>query len=86
MEHNKTEEELKQEMVNNLNNLSPIGSLFGVMHYNTYNDLNSFIANLNREQSLYCLIESVKYAHSKGVFTLEESECVSKSIRSFRMD
>jgi hypothetical protein len=86
MEHNKTEEELKQEIVNNLNNLSPIGSLFGVIQYNTYNDLNSFITNLNREQSLYCLIESVKYAHSKGVFTLEESECVSKSIRSFRMD
>ena len=39
-------EELKQEIVNNLNNLSPIGSLFGVIHYNTYNDLNSFITNL----------------------------------------
>jgi len=86
MEHNKTEEELKEEIINNLNNLSPIGSLFGVIHYNTYTDLNSFIANLNREQSLYCLIESVKYSHSKGVFTLEESECISKSIRSFRID
>ena len=86
MEHNKTEEELKQEMINNLNNLNPIGSLFGTIHYNTYNDLNSFITNLTKEQSLYCLIESVKYAHSKGVFSLEESECISKSIRSFNID
>lgn len=81
MEHNITEEELKQDLINKLNNLSPIGSLFNKIQYNTQEDLDSFISNLNMEQSLYCLIESIKYAHSKGIFNLEESECISKSIR-----
>ena len=81
MEHNITEEELKQDLMNKLNNLSPVGSLFNKIHYNTQKDLDSFISNLNKEQSFYCIIESIKFAHSKGVFTLEESECISKSIR-----
>ena len=63
----------------------PIGSLFNTIHYVSTQDLNEFINNLSKEQSLYCLIEGVKYAHSKGVFTLEESECISKSIRQFQL-
>jgi hypothetical protein len=81
MEHNITEEELKKDLMDKLNDLSPLGSLFGTIHYNTNEDLNSFISNLNQEQSMYCIIESVRYIQSKGLFTLEESECLSKSIR-----
>lgn len=62
-----------------------IGSLFNTIHYVSAQDLDKFITNLTKEQSLYCLIEGVKYAHSKGVFTLEESECISKSIRQFQL-
>jgi hypothetical protein len=61
-----------------------IGSLFGTIRYVSINDLDNFISNLNEEQSLYCLIEAVRMAHSKGVFTIEESECISKSIRVFQ--
>jgi hypothetical protein len=81
MEHNMTEDELKQDLMDKLNDLSPLGSLFGTIHYNTNEDLNLFISNLNEEQSLYCIIESIKYIQSKGLFSLEESECLSKSIR-----
>ena len=81
MEHTKTEEEIKKDILDKLNNLSPAGSLFGTIHYNTNEDLNSFITNLNKEQAIYCLIESIKYAFLKGAFTMEESECLSKSIR-----
>ena len=81
MEHNMTEEELKKDLMDKLNDLSPIGSLFGTIHYDTNKDLNSFVSNLNQEQSLYCIIESIRYIQSKGLFTLEESECLSKSIR-----
>jgi len=76
-----TEDELKQDLMDKLNDLSPLGSLFGTIHYNTNEDLNLFISNLNEEQSLYCIIESIKYIQSKGLFSLEESECLSKSIR-----
>lgn len=62
-----------------------IGSLFNTIHYVSPQDLDKFITNLTKEQSLYCLIEGIKYAHSKGVFTLEESECISKSIRQFQL-
>jgi hypothetical protein len=81
MEHNMTEDELKQDLMDKLNDLSPLGSLFGTIHYNTNEDLNSFISNLNEEQSLYCIVESIRYIQSKGLFSLEESECLSKSIR-----
>ncbi len=62
----------------------PIGSLFGTIHYVSINDLDNFISNLTQEQSLYCLIEAVKLAHLKGIYTIEESECLSKSIRVFQ--
>jgi hypothetical protein len=66
------------------NSTQTIGSLFGTIHYVSINDLDNFISNLNQEQSLYCLIEAVRLSHSKGVFTIEESECISKAIRVFQ--
>ena len=85
MEHS-NEEQLKQQIVDGLKNLSPIGGLFdSVIQYTTFEDLDNFIVNLTKEQAMYCLIESVKYAHKKGMFNLEESELVSKSIRQLKL-
>lgn len=58
-----------------------IGSLFNSINYSKEDDLNKFIENLNPDQSLYCLIQAVGYAYSKGIFNIHESEVVSKSIR-----
>jgi hypothetical protein len=81
MEHT-DEEELKKQILDQYNKLTPIGGLFdSVIQYTTYEDLDNFISNLNKEQALYSLIEAVRYAHKKGVFNLEESELISKSIR-----
>ena len=66
----------------NENNKLPIGQLFDSINYYNIEDLDKFISNLNNEQSLYCLIQSVQYAHSKNLFSLEESEVISKSIRT----
>jgi hypothetical protein len=62
-------------------NLNPIGSLFDAINYTSYEDLDKFIVNMSQEQSLYCLMEAVKCSYRRGVFTLEESEAISKSLR-----
>jgi hypothetical protein len=80
MEQNNSDE-LKKEIINKFENLSPIGSLFDVINYKSYEDLNKFISNMTEEQSLYCLMEAVKCSYRRGVFTLEESEAISKSLR-----
>lgn len=58
-----------------------IGSLFNSINYAKEEDLSKFIENLNVDQSLYCLIQAVGYAYSKGIFNIHESEVISKSIR-----
>ena len=80
MEHSE-EDLLKKEIIEKFENLSPIGNLFDVINYNSYDDLNKFISDMTEEQALYCLIEAVKCSYRRGVFKLEESEAVSKSLR-----
>jgi hypothetical protein len=74
-------EKLKQDINNELNKMSPIGELFDSIQYSNYDDLDRFISNLNYDQALYCVIEAVKSAYTRGAFRLEESEAISKSIR-----
>jgi hypothetical protein len=80
MEQNNSEE-LKKEIIEKFENLSPIGNLFDVINYSSYENLDKFIVNMNEEQALYCIIEAVKCSYRRGVFTLEESESISKSLR-----
>lgn len=54
--------------------------------FNTFNlqneiEFQALIDSLNKEQSVFFLVNSVKYAYSKGVFSLEESEIISNCIR-----
>lgn len=55
--------------------------LFGSLELETAETLNVLIDNLNKEQAVFMLTESVKHAHRKGVFTILETEIISKSIR-----
>jgi len=80
MEQNNSEE-LKKEIIEKFENLSPIGNLFDVINYSSYENLDKFIVNMSEEQALYCIIEAVKCSYRRGVFTLEESEAISKSLR-----
>jgi hypothetical protein len=63
------------------NNETPINILFGKINIFTVEDLNNFISNLTNEQALYCLIECVRFSHRHNIFSLEETELISKSIR-----
>jgi hypothetical protein len=68
-------------MVNDTTTNQISGKLFDSMIYNSQDTLNNFIDNLSKEQANQIIIEAVKSAHSRGVFSLQESELVSKSLR-----
>jgi len=40
------------------------------------------LSTMDEEHAIFYLIESVKYAHKKGCFTIGETEVLSKSIRT----
>ena len=45
-------EELKKEIIEKFENLNPIGNLFDVINYSSYENLDKFIVNMNEEQAL----------------------------------
>jgi len=58
-----------------------IGSLFDTIDYYSLNDLELFVSNMSNDQALYCLIQSVHKGFNKGIFTMQEIEVLSKSMR-----
>jgi hypothetical protein len=81
MEHLEEEEKLKSEIINELNNLNDGGILFNSIEYKSLSGFEDFIFNMTDEQAKLCLIEAIKYSFSRGVYSLEESEVLSKSLR-----
>lgn len=55
--------------------------LFGSIELETPETLYTLIDTLNKDQAIFILTESVKYAHRKGLFSILEAEIISKSIR-----
>jgi len=43
--------------------------------------IDDLLLNMSVEQAIFLLTESLKYAYQKNVFTLLESEIISRSIR-----
>ncbi len=58
------------------------GNLFGSINLLSEDHLELILTTMDKDHALYYIIESVKSAHSKGVFTIGESEVISKSIRT----
>jgi len=57
------------------------GNLFGTIDLLSENHLEVILSTMDKEHSLYYLIESVKTAHKRGAFTIGEVEVISKAIR-----
>lgn len=57
------------------------GILFGSINYKDDSDVNKFIEFLNLPQSIYVLNKSLEYCNRMGIFSLKESEILSKSLR-----
>ena len=58
------------------------GNLFGSIDLISEEHLELMLSTMNTDHAIYYLIESVKLAHKKGVFTIGESEVISKAIRT----
>jgi hypothetical protein len=66
------EEEKKEEL---------FGNLFGTINLLTEDHLDLLLSTMDKEHSIYYLVEAVKSAHKRGAFSIGESEIISKSIR-----
>jgi hypothetical protein len=57
------------------------GTLFNSIVYKSSNEVDELIENLTSEQAFYMIIEAIQYSHKLGIFSLQEGELVSKSLR-----
>lgn len=57
------------------------GTLFGNINILSEEHLELILSTMDREKSIYFLVESVKSAHNRGSFTIGETEVISKAIR-----
>lgn len=56
-------------------------TLLSSIQYSNPSDLSKFMEGLTPEQSVIILIAAANHSQSKGVFTLLESELISRSIK-----
>ena len=59
----------------------PIFNLFEEIAIHKPEDVDNLIDNLTDEQAKFMLIKSVQMAYKNGLYSLTESELVSKSLR-----
>lgn len=61
--------------------LDTSGSLFETINYQTLESLEKFMDSISTEQAMYLIKVSLEYSHSKGLFTMNETEILNKSLR-----
>ena len=57
------------------------GNLFGTIDLIREQHLDIILLSMDKDHSIYYLVEAVKSAHKRGAFTIGESEVISKAIR-----
>lgn len=63
---------------------NPQNVLLGTISYKSEEDYEKFLNNLDINQSLFVLISACGYAQSRGAYGLEESELISKAIKTIK--
>jgi len=58
------------------------GKLFNTIPLYNEDHLDVLLSTMDKEQSIYILTQAVNFAFHSGVFSLGESEIISKSIRT----
>lgn len=69
------------------NEIIPLGILFGSLAYNDLDEYEAFLERLNGKSSIDTLLtihSALRYAQSKGIFSLEESEVISILLRKIK--
>jgi hypothetical protein len=59
----------------------PIGFLFESVPYYSEESIELMVEKLTMKEIVFFLTRSLNYAHSKNIFSLTESEIISKSLR-----
>ena len=62
----------------------PIGYLFEEVAIYKPEDIENLIDNLTEEQAKFMLIRAVQMGYKNGLYSLTESEIVSKSLRMLK--
>lgn len=57
------------------------GIIFGTIPLLSEEHLELMLTTMDKDHALYYLIEAVKSAHQRNVFSIGETEIISKSIR-----
>ena len=60
----------------------PLGYLFETIAFYNQSDVIKFVNELTKEQSFYVLTQAIQMAYSKNIYSLQESEIISKAIRT----
>lgn len=58
--------------------------LLGTISYTNQDDYEKFLTNLDVNQALFVLITSANYGQAKGLFNLDESELIARSIKTIK--
>ena len=58
------------------------GKLFNTIPLYNEDHLDAILSTIDKEKSIYFLTQAVNFAFHSGVFSLGESEIISKSIRT----
>jgi hypothetical protein len=59
------------------------GKLFNTIPLYDESHLDTILTTMDKKTASYMLIQAVKFAYHQGVFSLGESEVISKSIRTY---
>ena len=62
----------------------PIGYLFEEVAIYSPEDIDNLIDGLTEEQAKFMLIRAVQMAYKNGLYSLTESELISKSLRALK--
>jgi hypothetical protein len=62
----------------------PLGYLFESIAYESPTNVEELIDTMSVEQSYYIITEAIHMAYSKKIFSLQESEILSKALRTIK--
>jgi len=65
-----------------MENQELFGKLFDTIPLVSEDHLNMVLQTMDKNESTYILIQAVNYAYRSGVYSLGESEVISKAIRT----
>jgi hypothetical protein len=54
---------------------------FSSIKFETDETLDKFLSTLSTEQAIFILSEAVKFSYKQGIFSIYETELISKSLR-----